>query len=515
MPSPDPSDFDDDHPRRGPRRAAGRRPTWDASTYGGFDDHRLPSAPPPGGGGFTRGTHAYGDGFSSQPLFADDGYPSRHRGEPSPDERYRASEADGDPYPYPEDGHRYQEEAYHRPDDGFGPDDPYHHQDDPYRYPAEASVPEGYPSGRRTDDGGAPGRGRAGRDAPGRDPGGRDVGGRDARSLDARSRDAGGRDARGKNAKGKGAGGDSGGRGGRSRRPQPGERPEPGERVEPGERPASPPSPSPTGRAGRNLPAAIGVGVLLGGIVVSSLFLWRPAFFGVIAVAVGVGVWELVRAVRGGGVNPPLVPLVAGGALMTGLAWWGHAEALTFGLIVTVLAVMVWRLADRDGDYGRDVSAATFIAVYVPFLAGFAALLATPADGDLRVLVTLAGVVLSDTGGYVAGVLFGRHPMAPSVSPKKSWEGLAGSLIATAIGGAIMFFLLFDVAAWRGAVFGVAVSAASVLGDLGESLIKRDLGVKDMSELLPGHGGLMDRLDSVVFAAPAAYALFAVLAPPL
>ena len=135
--------------------------------------------------------------------------------------------------------------------------------------------------------------------------------------------------------------------------------------------------------------------------------------------------------------NPPLIPLVAGGGLMTGLAWWGQADALTFGLIVTVLAAMVWRLADGAGGYGRDVTAATLVAVYVPFLAGFAALLASaPADGDLRVLVTLAGVVLSDTGGYVAGVFFGRHPMAPPVSPKKSWEGLAGSLVATGVGGA-------------------------------------------------------------------------------
>jgi phosphatidate cytidylyltransferase len=122
--------------------------------------------------------------------------------------------------------------------------------------------------------------------------------------------------------------------------------------------------------------------------------------------------------------------------------------------------------------------------------------------------------VLSDTGGYVAGVFFGRHPMAPSVSPKKSWEGLAGSLLATAIGGALLLYFLFDIQPWWGAVFGLAVSAAAVLGDLGESMIKRDLGVKDMSSLLPGHGGLMDRLDSIVFAAPTAYVLLILLAPP-
>jgi len=268
------------------------------------------------------------------------------------------------------------------------------------------------------------------------------------------------------------------------------------------------------GRSGRNLPAAIGVGLTLGAAVIASLFLWRPAFLGVIIAAIGLGVWELVRAIRTSGANPPLIPLIAGGVLMTGLAWWGEADALVFGLIVTVLAAMVWRLADGAPGYGGDVTAATLIAVYLPYLGGFAALLAGPSDGHLRVLVTLAGVVLSDTGGYISGVMFGRHPMAPSVSPKKSWEGLAGSLVAAAVGGALLLFFLFHVALWRGAVFGVAVALAAVLGDLGESLLKRDLGVKDMSRLLPGHGGVMDRLDSIVLALPTAYVLLLALAPP-
>ena len=248
-------------------------------------------------------------------------------------------------------------------------------------------------------------------------------------------------------------------------------------------------------------------------MVLGSLFLWRPAFLGVVAVAVGVGVWELVRAVRTTGVNPPLVPLVAGGALMTGLAWWGEADALTFGLVVTVLAAMVWRLADGVWGYGRDVTAATLVAVYVPFLGGFAAMLASPDDGHLRVLVTLAAVVLSDTGGYIVGAKLGRHPMAPSVSPKKSWEGLAGSLGATALGSRGAALPAVDVRCGGACCSALAVSAAAVVGDLAESMIKRDIGVKDMSNLLPGHGGLMDRLDSIVFAAPTAYLMLAIIAP--
>ena len=272
------------------------------------------------------------------------------------------------------------------------------------------------------------------------------------------------------------------------------------------------PSAGPPGRAGRNLPAAIAVGLGLGAVILAPLFLWRPAFLGVVVVAVGVGIWEMVRAV-GARAHPPLVPLLAGGVIMAGLAWYAGPEALVVGLVLTVGATTVWRLSGPPRGFQADLAAATLVAMYVPFLAGFAVLLVRPSDGHLRILVTLAAVVLSDTGGYAAGVLFGRHPMSPTVSPKKSWEGLAGSILATALGGALLFLFVLHTTWWHGAVFGVAVSIASVVGDLAESLLKRDLGVKDMSRLLPGHGGLMDRLDSVLFAVPTAYMVFALLGP--
>jgi phosphatidate cytidylyltransferase len=261
------------------------------------------------------------------------------------------------------------------------------------------------------------------------------------------------------------------------------------------------------------MPAAIGVGVAMGAVVLASLMFWRPAFLGVIALAVGVAVWEMARAVGAGGAHPPLPPLLAGGTLMAALAWFGHADGLIFGLVVTILAVMVWRLADGLSGYGRDVQAGTLIAVYVPFLGGFAAMLAAGPDGHLRVIAMVAAVVLSDTGGFIAGVFLGRHPMAPSVSPKKSWEGLGGSLVATGVGSAVLLHYFFATPWWQGVLYGLAVAVASVLGDLGESLVKRDLGIKDMSNLLPGHGGLMDRLDSILFAAPTAYGLLLLVAP--
>ncbi|MCW3843685.1 phosphatidate cytidylyltransferase [Micromonospora yasonensis] len=276
-----------------------------------------------------------------------------------------------------------------------------------------------------------------------------------------------------------------------------------------------PPTAQPaTGRAGRNLPAAIGVGLALGAAIVVPLFVYPPAFLGVIAAAVAIGVWEMARAVRRSGARPPLVPLLAGGVITVGLGWFAGPDALSLGLLVTVLGTMIWRLGDGPGNYQRDLTAATLIAVYVPFLGGFAAMLAAvPGDGHLRVLVTLIAVVLSDTGGYAAGVAFGKHPMAPTISPKKSWEGFAGSVTAAAAGSALLLWLLLDVAPGWGALFGVAISCAAVLGDLAESMIKRDLGVKDMSNLLPGHGGLMDRLDSILFAVPTAYLLLAVFVP--
>jgi phosphatidate cytidylyltransferase len=254
------------------------------------------------------------------------------------------------------------------------------------------------------------------------------------------------------------------------------------------------------------------VGGGLAAVVLASLLLWRPSFLAVIVAAVGVATWEMVRAVRGTGARPPLPPLVAGGPAVAVAAWFYELPGLAIGLLAVGLAVMVWRLVEGTSGYLRDVSAGALVAVYVPLLAGFAALLTSPDDGHWRMLAMLGVVVLTDTGGYVAGVFFGRHPLVPAISPHKTWEGLAGSLLAAAAGGAVGLAAFFDVDWWWGAVFGLLVAAAAVLGDLVESALKRDLGVKDMSDLLPGHGGLMDRLDSVLFALPTAYLLLSVLA---
>jgi phosphatidate cytidylyltransferase len=271
--------------------------------------------------------------------------------------------------------------------------------------------------------------------------------------------------------------------------------------------PPTPPSAPAPGRAGRNLPAAIAVGVGLGGLVVASLFVVKWLFIGLATVAVLIAVVELGRAMSVRGARVPVVPIALGGVAMLVSSYLSGSEALVITLLLTVAACAVWQLAERDGNYLQDVSAGAFVALYVPFLASFTALMLSADDGPRRVVALIATVVCNDVGGYAVGVLAGRHPMAPSVSPKKSWEGFGGSLAACALAGGLLLTLLLQGTWWQGVLFGVAIAIAATLGDFGESMIKRDLGIKDMSNLLPGHGGIMDRLDSMLVAAPVAWLL--------
>jgi phosphatidate cytidylyltransferase len=273
------------------------------------------------------------------------------------------------------------------------------------------------------------------------------------------------------------------------------------------------PPPERRSRAGRNLPAAIGVGAALGALIIVTLYVWKPSFLAVIAAAVVIAVWELSNALKAQQVRVPVVPVVVGALSILGAGYAGGSEPMLVALTLTVLATLLWRLPEHPDGFVRDVTAGVFVTTYVPLLAGFAALMLRADDGADRVVVFIAATVLSDIGGYVAGVLFGRHPMAPTISPKKSWEGFAGSALFTAVGGALLVTLLLDGLWWEGVVIGLAAMVAATLGDLGESMIKRDLGIKDMGSLLPGHGGMMDRLDSLLLAAPVTYLLLSWLVP--
>lgn len=273
------------------------------------------------------------------------------------------------------------------------------------------------------------------------------------------------------------------------------------------------PPPQRTSRSGRNLPMAAGVGASLGAVVLLSLYLWKVAFLGVVVIAIVLALWELSNALGEERIRVPVVPVVIGAVAMLVAAYAGGPEPLLVALAITVLGLIAWRLPEGREGFVRDVNAGVFAAVYVPFLAGFAALLLRPGDGPDRVVVFLLATILSDVGGYAAGVLLGRHPMAPSVSPKKSWEGFVGSAVFSGVGAAILVPALLGGSTLAGAVVGIALMLTGTVGDLGESMIKRDIGIKDMGTLLPGHGGIMDRLDSLLPAAPVAYLLLTWLVP--
>jgi phosphatidate cytidylyltransferase len=292
-----------------------------------------------------------------------------------------------------------------------------------------------------------------------------------------------------------------------------------------GAQPASDPVPGPgsgngpaaaaprVGRAGRNLPAAIAVGVGLGAVILASLLVVRGAFLGVVVLAALVGIWELSNALSGSVIRVPVVPVAVGGTAMLVGSWVGGTDVLVAAMGLTVLAVLVWRMPGGAAGFVRDVTAGVFVTAYVPLLGSFVVLMLVPDDGAMRIVAFLVGVVASDTGGYVAGVLMGRHPMAPTISPKKSWEGFAGSVVGSAVAGWLTVTYALDGRPEVGVLLGVATAVTATLGDLSESLIKRDLGIKDMGRLLPGHGGLMDRLDSILMVAPVAWLVLDALVP--
>ena len=237
-----------------------------------------------------------------------------------------------------------------------------------------------------------------------------------------------------------------------------------------------------------------------------------------VAAAIAVASHEVVRRLREAGFVIPVIPLLVGGQATVWLTWPFHAAGALAGYGATVVVCMFWRLLQGaqlshgpqspPANYLRDVAATVFLAAWVPLFASFGVLLVYPHDGWWRVLCLMIGVVGSDVGGYAVGVLFGKHPMVPAISPNKSWEGLAGSLLFGVTATALTAILLAHKPIWVGVLLGFTLVATATLGDLVESQIKRDLGIKDMGRLLPGHGGLMDRLDGTL---PSAVATWIVL----
>ena len=259
------------------------------------------------------------------------------------------------------------------------------------------------------------------------------------------------------------------------------------------------PEPASTGRAGRNLVSAVGVGVLLAiGLVLIPVLLAPAVFSVIISLAMVVAVHELRGALANRELHLVAAPLYVGVAAIPQAAyWWGELPMIAvFG--ATVLVVMGWRLLDGPDRYVVDTAVSLMVLCYTGLMAGFAALMLASSQGSLRIITFVVLTICSDIGGYAAGVLAGRHPMAPKLSPKKSWEGFAGSLFLQGLVGALLFPLMLGHPWWQGLITGLVLTVTATAGDFVESAIKRDLGVKDMSSLLPGHGGLMDRLDSLL-----------------
>jgi phosphatidate cytidylyltransferase len=267
--------------------------------------------------------------------------------------------------------------------------------------------------------------------------------------------------------------------------------------------------PASSGRAGRDLVSATGVGALLGVFLVLLPVLYAPWVFALVVAAA-----MLRGALATRGVDLVWQPLYVGVAAVSLTAYWFGALAFIAVFAATVLLVLGWRLLGGPEGYVADVSATIMAAAYTGLMAGFVGLMITSTQGRERVIAFVVLTICSDIGGYAAGVLAGRHPMAPRLSPKKSWEGFGGSLVLQAVAGVSLFVLVFDAPWWQGLLTGLVLTVTATAGDFVESAIKRDLGVKDMSNLLPGHGGLMDRLDSLLPNAFTAWLLLRVFLGP-
>jgi phosphatidate cytidylyltransferase len=281
--------------------------------------------------------------------------------------------------------------------------------------------------------------------------------------------------------------------------------PQPDDPDDPAARSARPPV-----HTGRNLPVAIAVGAGMGGLVILTLFTVKATFLLYVGIALAIALAELAGAFAKRDILIPVIPVAAGGtAVITCMYWLGPRWAVA-ALALTIIAILAWRLAGGPSGYVKDVTAGIFATIYVPFLASFVAAMLVPADGPRRVLTFVILTISSDIGGYFAGITLGRggrHLMASVISPKKTWEGFAGSVAAGLLAGGLCVTLLLHGGVWPGLLTGAAAVLAATLGDLVESMIKRDLDIKDMGTLLPGHGGILDRLDSLLAAAPVVWLL--------
>ncbi|MEO0027786.1 MAG: hypothetical protein RL716_1117 [Actinomycetota bacterium] len=267
---------------------------------------------------------------------------------------------------------------------------------------------------------------------------------------------------------------------------------------------------------GRSLSKSVAVGLLLGAIFLASVLIYKEGFMILAAAAAGAGAWELSTALRLKGWYVPRVPSVVGSVLIMPAAFYGGAQMQWLVALAIVAALIIWRLVHllwerREAPMQafrhtvRDFAASAFVVIYLPLMTSFTILLLREPNGAAWVITFVVTVSMIDTMGYLVGRKLGKHKLAPGVSPKKTWEGLVASITAGIISSVVLTTIFFDFEWWAGLVLAGLLLLSAVFGDLAESLIKRDLGVKDMSSILPGHGGVMDRMDSILPSALITY----------
>ena len=261
-------------------------------------------------------------------------------------------------------------------------------------------------------------------------------------------------------------------------------------------------------RVGRNLINSTIVSVLLLVVVFGSAFYVQSAFAVVVWIAVMAALKELKTAYSQGGIDVPIYGLQIAATAMLISTWFGRVSSLAVATAIVIPNVISYMLLRSPKDFIKRATASAFALFYIPFLAGFILLLSHHEDGGARILALIVLVACNDTFAFLAGVLFGKHLMAPHVSPKKTWEGFIGANVATTAGAALVFHFSFHKPWYLGALIGIVGVVTATFGDLIESAIKRDLGIKDMGKILPGHGGILDRIDSILFTAPAVWFAF-------
>lgn len=269
----------------------------------------------------------------------------------------------------------------------------------------------------------------------------------------------------------------------------------------------------PVSRVGRNLPAAIIVGLLLLGVAAVGIF-WSSLVLALLAVGlVTLGIWELAQVTKNKNIHLALTPAWVAGLAIPAAAWFGGVDAMVFALFGTILLTVFWTAVGEPDRPAASMATTLLAILWLPFFISFGVTLLHEPQGSLLLMTTLLAVVASDTFGYIIGATFGKHPMAPKVSPKKSWEGFFGSWLGASAVSVVLALFVLDYEWWVGIIIGTVLMLAATAGDFAASMVKRDFGVKDMGSTLPGHGGVMDRLDSIVFAVPVGYTLFVVVLP--